>query len=43
MIERNCPVLTEELNSVRDDTVLITISQLVEVVLMEANETPETL
>ena len=43
MVEGNCPVLTEELYCVGNDSVLITVCKLVEVVLMEANETPETL
>ena len=43
MIESNCPVLTEELDSVGNNAVLVAVCQLVEVILMKSNETPETL
>ena len=43
MVKGNCPVLTEELDSVWNDSIVEPVSQLVEIVLMEANETPQTL
>jgi len=43
VVEGNGPVLTQELDGVRNDAIVIAVSQLVEVVLVEANEAPETL
>lgn len=40
VIEGNGPVLTQELNSVRNDTIGVALRQLVQVVFMEANEAP---
>ena len=43
VVECNGPVLTQELNRVRDNAVIVARGQLVQVVLVEANETPQTL
>ena len=43
VVQRDGPVLAEELYSVGDDAVLVALSQLVEVVLMQADETPQAL
>ena len=43
VVEGDGPVLAQELNGVGNDVVVIAICQLIEVVLVESNETPETL
>ena len=43
VVEGNGPVLTEELHCVWNDSVVESVGQLVEIVLVEANETPQTL
>lgn len=43
VVESDRPVLAKELNRVRDDVVLVALSQLVQVVLMQANEAPQAL
>ena len=43
MVEGDGPVLTEEFDNVGNDASLVTLSHLVEVVLMQSNETPERL
>ena len=43
VVEGNGPVLAEELHCVWNDSVVESVGQLVEIVLVEANETPQTL
>ena len=43
MVESDGPVLTQELNNVWNDALLESGSETVEVVLVQANEAPQTL
>ena len=43
VVESDGPVLAQELDCVRDDVVLVALRQFVQVVLMEAYETPQAL
>jgi len=43
VVKCDCPVFAQELNRVRDNVVLVALSELIEVILVETNETPETL
>lgn len=43
VIQSNCPILAEEFNHIWNDTLLVPTAKLVEVVLVETNETPKTL
>lgn len=43
VVECDAPVLAQELNDVGDNALLVSRSQRVEIVFMQANEAPETL
>lgn len=43
VIEGDGPVFAEEFDSIGDDVVLVALGQLVEVVFVKTNETPQTL
>jgi len=43
VVECDSPVLAQELNNVGDNALLISRSQRVEIVFMQANEAPQTL
>ena len=43
VIKCNSPVFTEELNCVWNDTLFVSVGQLIEIVFMQTNEAPETL
>ena len=43
MIKPDSPVFAQQLNDVRDDASLVSLCQLVEIVLVQADETPQGL
>ena len=43
VIQSDCPILAEEFNRIWNDSICESLSQGVKIVLMETNETPQTL
>ena len=43
MVEGDGPVLAEELDRIRDNVIIVARSQLIKIVLVEADEAPQTL
>ena len=43
VVESDRPILAEELDSVRNNVILVPLSQLIQVILMKSDETPQTL